>query len=85
MLIVTVNGQSVEGMGYDDVVGMLGSRPVELGLAPSPHNLPAAFSTSISTAMMAQKWKRRSRTATANRLELGALSYQSSSLLPESH
>ena len=72
MLIVSVNGQVVEGMPYDTVVGMLGSRPVEIGLAPSPHNLPAAFSSSMATIKAATKWKsktRRSRAATANTLQ----------------
>ena len=43
MLLVTVNGVAISGVPYDTVLEMLGQRPLELGLAETPHKLPAGW------------------------------------------
>ena len=72
MLLVTVNGVAISGVPYDTVLEMLGQRPLELGLAESPHKLPAAFKATTATVHAASRWRAKAQRSAAQQRSAGA-------------
>jgi len=72
MLLVTVNGVAISGVPYDTVLEMLGQRPLELGLAETPHKLPAAFKATTATVHAASRWRAKAQRSAAQQRSAGA-------------
>ena len=85
MLLVTVNGVAISGVPYDTVLEMLGQRPLELGLAETPHKLPAAFKATTATVHAASRWRAKAQRSAAQQRSAAPLQWPRTPTGPSPH